>query len=255
MQGETDVRTFWWDVGQPAGAVVEPLRAVIFDVDGALADIERDGQRRAFNAAFAAHGFEISWNAAEYGRLVCIADESRRIASALRRHGYGRISTEIANHIQHTKNELFAEAVLDGDVTPRAGLVDLVTSLYAAGISIGAVSAGSPQWVEPLVRQLIGEGIAEVIVTPDDMPRPGSDPDLHGHALWELGAGPESVLAVVGSARRLRAAAAAKLATVVVPTGYTTGQDFAGAAAVRRDYDGLLADGCMRVHRRWWTAR
>lgn len=247
--------SFWWDAGKPAGAVVEPLQAVIFDVDGALADVERDGQRRAFNAAFAEHGFDISWSVAEYGRLVRIGDERRRIASALRRSGYGRISTEIANHIQHTKNDVFAEWVLDGDVVPRTGLVDLANSLYAAGISIAAISNGSSRWVEPLVRQVVGEGMAEAIVTPDDLPRPARDPDLHGHALWELGLGPESTLAVTGSAHGLRAAAAAKLATVVVPTAYTAGQDFTGAAAVRSDYDGWTAECCARLHRHWWMGR
>ena len=255
MRGDSGVGAFWWDAGRPAGAVVEPLQAVVFDVDGALADIERDGQRRAFNAAFAEHGFDISWTAAEYGRLVCIGDERRRIASALRRRGYGRISAEIASYIQHTKNDAFAEWVLDGDVIPRAGLVDLANSLYAAGISIAAVSTGSSYWVEPLVRQLIGEGMAEAIVTPDDLPRPCREPDLHGHALWELGLGPESVLAVAGSARGVRAATAAKLATVVVPTTYTADQDFTGAAAVRSDYDGWTADGCARLHRHWWMSR
>ncbi|MHA3023508.1 HAD family hydrolase [Mycobacterium sp. BMJ-28] len=246
---------FWWDIGRPAGAVVEPLRGVIFDVDGALADLERDGQRRAFNAAFAVHGFDISWSVAEYGRLVCIADERRRIASALRRRGYGRISAEISSYIQHTKNDMFAEWVLDGDVIPRQGLVDLVNSLYTAGIPVAAISTGSPGWVEPLVRQLIGEGIAEAIITPDGLPRPAREPDLHGHALWELGLGPESALAVAGSVRGLRAATAAKLATVVVPTAYTAGQDFTGAAAVRGDYDGWTADGCARLHRHWWMGR
>ncbi|CDO09801.1 putative phosphatase/phosphohexomutase [Mycolicibacterium cosmeticum] len=254
MRGDTPVRCFWWDAGRPAGAVVEELRAVIFDVDGALGDIERDGQRRAFNAAFAEHGFDISWSVAEYGRLVRIGDERRRIASALRRRGYGRISPEIASYIQHTKNDIFVEWVLDGDVTPRAGLVDLANRLYAAGISIAAISAGSPVWVEPLVRQLIGEGIAEVIVTPDDL-SPAREPDLHGHALWELGIGAECALAVTGSAHGLRAATAAKLATVVVPTAYTAGQDFTGAAAVRADYAGWTVDGCVRQHRHWWMCR
>ena len=54
--------------------------AVVFDLDGALADIERDGQRLAFNAAFAAHGLDINWSVEEYGRLVRIGDEQRRIA-------------------------------------------------------------------------------------------------------------------------------------------------------------------------------
>ena len=184
----------------------------------------------------------------------CIGDEKRRIASALRRRGFGRVSEEIAAHVYRTKSELFEKSVLDGDVTPREGLDNLVNSLFFAGISIAVVSAGSRTWVEPLVRQLIGDGIAQTIVTPDDLRSPGSNPDLHGHALWELGVGSEGALAVTSSARGLRAAAATKLATLVITTPYTAAQDFGGAAEVRTSYDGLLASGCELLHRRWWRA-
>jgi beta-phosphoglucomutase-like phosphatase (HAD superfamily) len=248
-----EVRTFWWDAGRPAHAAVEPLKAVIFDLDGALADVERDGQRLAFNAAFAAHGLDIGWTVEEYSRLMCIGDEQRRIASALRRRGFGRVSAEIAAHVSRTKNDLFEASVLNGDVTARTGLEDLVNSLFFAGVPIAVVSMGSRTWVEPLVRQLVGDGIAETVVTPDDLPNPGREPDLHGHALWELGLAPESALAVAGTHRGLRAARAAKLATLVVTTGYSIGGDFACAAEVRSEYDGLLSAGCELMHRRWQT--
>lgn len=252
----TDARsTFWWDAGRPADASDEPLHAVVFDLDGALADLQRDGQRLAFNAAFAEHGIDVSWNVEQYGRVVCIGDEKRRIAAALRKQGFGRVSEEIAAHVYRTKNDLFSGSVLTGDVAPREGLDDLVNSLFFAGIAIAVVSTGSRSWVEPLVRQLIGDGIAQTIVTPEDLPHPGSDPDLHGHALWELGVGPEGALAVTSSARGLRAAAASKLATLVVATPYTAGHDFTGAATVRSGYDGLVASGCEILHRRWWRSR
>ena len=103
------------------------------------------------------------------------------------------------------------------------------------------VSKGARRWVAPLVRQLMGDGIAETIVTPDDLTRPGREPDLHGHALWELGLAPEAALAVAG--------------TPLVTTGYSIGGDFTGAAEVRSCYDGLLAGGCEQLHRRWQAGR
>lgn len=77
-------------------------------------------------------------------------------------------------------------------------------------------------------------------------------------ALDQLGVSPENALAIEDSELGLHAATAAGLATVVVTTDYTAEQDFAGAAMVRSSFDGsepLLAAGCRRVHREWWTAR
>lgn len=250
MSVDCATRSFWWDAGRPADAAVEALGAVVFDLDGALADVERQGQRAAFNAAFAAHGLDIAWSEREYGRLVRIGDEQRRIAAALRPRGFGRVSSEIAAHVHRTKDELFEAAVLAGDVTPRTGLDDLVNSLFFAGVPVAVVSRGARSWVAPLVRQLIGDGIAETIVTPDDLPGAAGDPDLHGQALWELGIGPESALAVAGTGRGFLAARSAKMTTLVVTTGYSAGADYTGAVEVRAGYHGLLAGGCELMHRR-----
>ena len=250
-------RAFWWDLG-PAVADVSPLRAVIFDLDGALADIERDGHRVAFNAAFAAHGVDIAWTVEEYGRLLRIADERLRIAADLRNRGFGEMADELAAQLHRTKTALFEDHILDGDVSPRPGLIDLIMSLFVAGVWVAVVTSGRRSWAEPLVRQLVGDGLVETIVTADDGAGPRPEPETYELALWELGIGPESALAVGGSASGLRAASAAGLATVVVTTDYTADRDFSAAAAVRSAYDGdapLLAAGCERLHRWWWTAR
>ena len=55
--------------------------------------------------------------------------------------------------------------------------------------------------------------------------------------------------------RGFGAARAAKLATMVVTTSYLAGDDYTGAVQVRDDYDGLLASGCERLHKNWWSAR
>src|ERR687894_2051035 len=51
-------------------SAIDPLQAVIFDVDGTLADTERDGHRVAFNEAFNAAGLSYQWSVPEYGGLL-----------------------------------------------------------------------------------------------------------------------------------------------------------------------------------------
>ena len=230
---------------------------MLFNLDGAVADLHRDGHRAAFNAAFAAHGLPVRWDVEQYRHALRIRDDRRRIAAALRRRGYGRDSAALAAEVLRTKDALFERCVLDGDVSPRPGLIDLVTSLFVAGIDVAVVSTGARSWVEPLVRQLIGDGLAATVVSRDDLTVVGPDPDVYGHALWELGLPPEHALAVESSAAGLSAATAAKLTTLVVTTPYTAGQDFTGAEAVRHRYDEpqpLRASGCVALHRRWLVA-
>jgi beta-phosphoglucomutase-like phosphatase (HAD superfamily) len=234
---------------------------VIFDLDGALADIERDGHRTAFNAAFAAHGLDIAWDVDEYARLLRIPDERRRVAAALRRRGFGTATDELAAEVHSTKTEWFPDCALDS-VEPRDGLVDTVMSLFVAGVWVGVVSTDGRELVEPLVRQLVGDGLVETIVTGDDVEPAKPRSECYELALWEFGIAPQNALAVVGSATGLRAATAADLATVVVPTGYTADQDFTGAAAVLPGYGPgcdpttpLLVAQCQRLHRRWWIGQ
>jgi beta-phosphoglucomutase-like phosphatase (HAD superfamily) len=250
-------RTFWWDRERPVEADI--LRAVIFDADSALADIERDGHRVAFNAAFAEHGVDVCWSVEEYGRLLRIPDGPRRIAADLRARGFGRSADALAGRIYRTKTAVFGDCVLDGDIAPRPGLIDLVMSLFVAGIWVGVVSTRRRAWVEALVRQLVGDGLVETIVTVDDLPHTGPkcDAELYRLALWELGITPRGALAIEGSRRGLCAALAAELPALVVTTGYTADHQFSGAAEVRTGYDGadpLLAAGCQQAHRRWRIA-
>lgn len=58
---------------------LDPLQAVIFDVDGTLADTERDGHRVAFNSAFEAAGLTYRWSVEEYGDLLTTTGGRRRI--------------------------------------------------------------------------------------------------------------------------------------------------------------------------------
>jgi beta-phosphoglucomutase-like phosphatase (HAD superfamily) len=117
-------------------------------------------------------------------------------------------------------------------------LLDLVMSLFVSGVWVAVVSNGRRTEVEPLVRELFGDGLVETIVTADDT-ESAEPSDLFALALWEFGIEPECALAVVGSSAAMSAATDTGIATVSTDDA--------------ADVDSV-AD-CQRLHRRWWTER
>jgi beta-phosphoglucomutase-like phosphatase (HAD superfamily) len=154
------------------------------------------------------------------------------------------VDADLLRAVIFDADSALADIERDGDIDARAGLLDLVMSLFVAGIWVGVVSTRPRVWVEELVRQLIGDGLVETIVTVEDLPDTGADCDaeLYRLALWEMGITHRSALAVTGSGRGWRAAVAAELPSVVVVSGYD------GA-------DSLRAADCQQAHRRWWIAQ
>lgn len=231
---------FWWDSAGPDGStsstVAPTLQAVIFDLD-AIADIDCAGHRLAFNAAFAELGLGIVWTEARYRQLQALSDERRRVAAELRKRGVSSecdvLADLLVNDICARKNRILAETILDADITARAGLADLITEAYAAGISVAVVSSGSHSWVAPLVRQLVGDGVVSAIITAEDAP----GADLFRLALTELGVTARCSLAFAGSPASLRSAMATGMATIPVSPE--------GAGTLHR-----IAD-CRQAHGSW----
>lgn len=240
------------------GTANPDLLAVIFDVDGTIADTEREGHLPAFNDAFLAHGVEVTWSPQEYGRLLRITGGRRRIAAELRARGFGDRAGAMAAEIHATKTELFRGHIVAGGVSPRPGLINLVRSLVDDGIRIAIATTGRAAWVDPLIEMLLGTGVAETVVTGDDVTRLKPDPAVYNRVLEQLDVCPQNALAIEDSEIGLRAAAAAGVATVVVTTDYTADQDFGGAAVVRASFVSptqLDSASFRRIHRQWWGRR
>ncbi|MCV7383408.1 haloacid dehalogenase [Mycolicibacter longobardus] len=132
------------------------------------------------------------------------------------------------------------DALADDDGEPQSGLADLVLSLFATGIWVAVVGAGPRDWVQPRVRELLGDGMAETVISADDLTGPAGYAELYRLALWELGIVAGEALVIAGSEASGRTAAAMGLPVIA-----------AGPAG----YDGLLAAGCRELQAQRMVAR
>ena len=116
--------------------------------------------------------------------------------------------------------------------------------------SVAVVTGGHWASVNRPVRELLGDGAVEVLVTGDDVNRPKPDPEAYQHALRQLGIRAVDAMAVEDSAPGLHAALAAGLTTVVITPERCAEDEFTGAAAVLSSDEAaeqLSVHGCRRL--------
>jgi len=211
------------------------FEALIFDVDGTLAETE-ETRRQAFNEAFRDYGLDWSWSPELYGELLQVIGGKQRIDAYIARlqlaeHERERVM-RLVPEIHSTKNRLYQQFVDLGLVRPRAGVHRLLIEARTAGIHLAVASTTSPENFDSLITASFGPEALRwfrAIVTGDVVLRQKPSPDVYNVALAKLGVPAQRAIAFEDSAIGVQAAKAAGLFTVVTPSVWTTAQDFAAA--------------------------
>jgi len=214
------------------------VEALIFDVDGTLADTE-EAHRESFNDAFGAHGLEFRWSRELYCELLRVAGGKERLAAFFGRarlaDGERARLCELIPRLHATKTSFYLEKMRLGRVPVRPGVRRLMSEARAAGVKLAIASTTSPENVSALLEGALGyEALAgfSVIATGDAVPRKKPAPDIYLLALTRLGVTARRAVAFEDSAIGVAAAKAAGLLTVATPNGWTREQDFSAADLV-----------------------
>jgi HAD superfamily hydrolase (TIGR01509 family) len=215
------------------------VQALLWDVDGTLAETERDGHRIAFNQAFEAFGVPWRWDLELYGQLLAVTGGRERLLHDMARRSEAPVlpaeREALARAVHQRKNQLYAEIVQAGGVTLRPGVAELLDECRTRGVRLAITTTTSRANVEALLRANLGASWAgwfEALVCGEDVRAKKPDPEVYTIALQRLGVGPLQCLALEDSPGGVAAARGADVPVLVTRSAYFANATIEGAVAI-----------------------
>ncbi|MCR4377532.1 MAG: HAD hydrolase-like protein [Rhodospirillales bacterium] len=230
------------------------MKAIIFDVDGTLADTE-DAHRKAFNDAFVKAGLGWRWDRPLYKKLLSVTGGKQRIRFYLETHlpaflAHDDIDARIAD-LHRSKTAFFVERLNNGQVPLRPGIEDLILEARAKKMTLAIATTTTPVNVTALLEANLGADSIQWFACIGDggkVPVLKPQPDVYHWVLAELGLAAGDTLALEDSRNGLVACQRAGVPCLIVSNDYTEGQDFTGALAVWQSYQGVTVDKLKTLH-------
>lgn len=235
---------------------VAVLKALVFDVDGTLADTEL-AHLAAFNEAFVQEGLPWKWDVPLYTQLLEVSGGKERIT-----HYWRQVQPDLkiidnaafvdtVQRIHDQKTALYERMVNDGAVQLRPGVLKLIEEAHGAGLQLAIATTTSPVNISALLRTGIGPDWARffrIIEDASTAPLKKPHPQVYLQTLSRLKLAPEECVAIEDSSNGLRAALAAGLPTVITKNSFTEHHDFSGALCVLPNLGGFTLAKLISAH-------
>ncbi len=218
-------------------------RALIFDVDGTIAETE-EVHRRAFNETFSYFHLRWDWDAALYRELLLVTGGKERIryfADSPKGGSYDLSEEEIAR-MHRFKTERYVQLIASSQCALRPGVSHLMKVARDRGQRLAIATTTSRKNVEALLASTLGPPgvkLFEVVIAGDEVPRKKPAPDVYLKALQELDLAGSDCIAIEDSRNGLMSALGAAIPVVITPSMYSSSDDFTGSLAVLKSLEDL----------------
>ncbi|MBB4364149.1 HAD superfamily hydrolase (TIGR01509 family) [Bradyrhizobium sp. CIR18] len=228
----------------PADALIRRANALIFDVDGTLAETE-ELHRQAFNHAFARHGLDWQWDRALYKDLLRVTGGKERMRAYHEKLGISPpLPDEAIAALHHIKTAHYAGLIETGCCPLRPGVIELLAAAKARGQRLAIATTTSHGNIDALLSQALGANWAaefDAIVAGDDVRHKKPAPDVYLETLARLQLGAADCVAIEDSANGLMAASRAGIPVLITRSMFFADDDFSAARAVLDDLSELGA--------------
>jgi len=215
------------------------LQALIFDVDGTLADTERDGHRVAFNQAFQQAGLDWDWSVELYGELLAVTGGKERMAYYLDKFNTDFPTDDktplLIKELHQSKTDHYTELLSTGAIPLRPGVRRVINEARENDLRIAVATTTTPANVTALLEHALEKGSTEwfeVIAAGDVVPAKKPAADIYNWALDKLKLAPQDCLAFEDSENGIKSSLGASLKTIITINDYTKTHDFTGASLV-----------------------
>ncbi|HID00097.1 MAG TPA: HAD family hydrolase [Piscirickettsiaceae bacterium] len=215
------------------------LKALLFDVDGTLADTEKDGHRVAFNLAFKQAGLDWYWDEALYGQLLTVTGGKERIKYYLDQFNRDFVKPahfdEFVKDLHAAKTRFYTQLLGEGKIPLRPGVARLLNEARTHGYRLAIATTTTPENVTALLQSTLGPASIdwfELIAAGDIVPAKKPAPDIYVWAMEKMALTPAECIAFEDSENGIRSAKEAGLATIITINDYTRDHDFSNAELV-----------------------
>jgi HAD superfamily hydrolase (TIGR01509 family) len=212
------------------------LEALIFDVDGTLAETE-EAHGQSFNEAFAAFGLDWTWDKNLYRELLQVTGGKERLQYYI--DNWKPPDSEIARarfaEIYELSLAKYGTLVNAGATPARPGVRRLITEAHDRGVRLAIATTSARGSVDALLHKILGDAGSSwfaVVAAGDSVEHKKPAPDAYHFALEKLKCDPRFCVAIEDSQNGVKAAKAAGLPVIAAPSYYLLDDDFSLATSV-----------------------